>query len=185
MRKIIIVITLIGLLCDIIGGALFLVAPSYDSPAFPLALFFILPASLSGLSALTLGLVSSLRRIATRLASRRYLPASDTRESGERTPFIRFRVVRLPYQDSRDHTRFIRQRLQMLLFLVVILVALLFILSGFGPLSGGLIGLGEQYVNSVHFGVLVALVLFVVLLLTLLSNIFAGLLEKAPPRPRD
>lgn len=183
MRKISIVITLIGLLCDIIGGVLFMVAPDYNSLAFPLALFFILPATLSGLSALALGLISSLRRTATRLASRRYLPASDTRESGERTPFIRFRVVHLPYQDSRDRDRFIRQRLQMVLFLVVILAALLFMLSGFGPLSGGLVGLGEQYVNSVHFGAFVALVLFVVLLLTLLRNIFSGFMEK--PAPRD
>ncbi len=181
MRKIIIVTSLIGLLCDIIGGALFMIAPAYNSLAFLLALLFILPAIFSGVTAITLSLVSSLRRTFTRSAPAYSLPASDTRESGERTPFIRFRVVRVPYQDSRDRARFIKQRLRMLLFLVVILVALLFTLSGFGPLSGGLIRLGEQYVNSVHFGAFVALVLFVVLLLTLLYKIFSGFLEKQPP----
>jgi hypothetical protein len=175
MRKIIIVTGLIGLLCDIIGGALFMVAPAYNSLAFLLALLFILPAIFSGAIAFTLSLIFSLRRTFTRLASAYSPPASDTRERVAGTPFIRFRVVR--FQDRRDQVRFIRQRL----FLVVILVVLLFILSGFGPLSGGLIRLGQQYVNSVHFGAFVALVLFLLLLPTLLYNIFAGFLEKQPP----
>ena len=181
MRKIVIVTSLIGLLCDIIGGALFIAAPSYDSLAFLLALLFMLPAILSGMIALTLSLAFSLRRTFTRLASTFSPPASGMQERGGGNPFIRFRVVRLPYQDPRDRARFIRQRLQTLLFLVVILIVLLFILSGFGPLSGGLIALGQRYVHSVHFGVFVALVLLLVLLPTLLYTIFVGFLEKQPP----
>jgi hypothetical protein len=181
MRKIIIVTSLIGLLCDIIGGALFIAAPAYNSLTFPLALLFMLPAIFGGMLAIALSLSSLLRRAFTRLSSAYFPSASDTRVRVAGTPFIRFRVVRVPYQDSRDRARFIKQRLRMLLLLVVILAALLFILNGFGPLSGGLLALGEQYVTSVHFGALVALMLFLVLLPTLLYNIFVRLLVKQPP----
>src|SRR5579883_156623 len=103
MRKIIIVTGLIGLLCDIIGGALFMVAPAYNSLAFLLALLFILPAIFGGMLAFTLSLIFSLRRTFTRLASVYSPPASDTRERVAGTPFIRFRVMR--FQDRRARAR--------------------------------------------------------------------------------